>query len=113
MFPLNKYKYYVDEKNGIVVAIQTFAQKKYRGIARCAKGDTFDVEKGKKLAALKCNQKIAKARLDYANYKYDVIREVLNATFEAREEVNEYLKWSAGLLEEADKSLIEFVDTEL
>lgn len=71
MFPLNKYKYYVDEKNGIVVAVQTFAKKRFSGIARCAKSDVFDVEIGKKIAALKCNKKIASARVKYAKSERD------------------------------------------
>ena len=113
MFPLNRYKYYIDEKNGVVVAIQTFAQKKYRGIARCSGEDVFDVEKGKKLAALKCNQKIASARLDYANHKYKVLTEILNAAIDTRKEADDYLKWAAKNVAEANEELIKFVDEEL
>ncbi len=79
MFPLEKYKHYVNEEEGLVVAVQTFAHRKYSGIARCAKSDTFDVEKGKRIAALKCNKKIASARLKYAT------REFENATRWAKE----------------------------
>ncbi len=113
MFPLNKYKYYVDEENRTVVAVQTFAKKAYRGIARCSKEDTFDVEKGKKLAALKCNQKIANARLEFANYKYDMISDILAAALATKEEVDEYMVWAAENAEEANRELIKFVDEEL
>jgi hypothetical protein len=113
MFPFEKYKYYVDEENKTVVAIQTFAKKKYRGIAKCSGEDTFDIEKGKKLAALKCNLKIATARYEYANKKISMLNEMMDIINTYEKSVNDYFKWAVDNLEEANSELIKFVDDEL
>ena len=52
-----------------VIAISTFAGKPVRGKAICAKGDTFVYEKGIKLAAARCNEKIAVKRYKRAKQK--------------------------------------------
>lgn len=52
-----------------VIAISTFAGKPVRGKAICAKDDTFDEEKGKLLAAARCNDKIAAKRYNRAKQK--------------------------------------------
>lgn len=60
-YPLDKYKYFIHHcKDGRIeiIAISTFAGKQVRGIAHYNPNDKFDIEIGKKLAALKCNQKI-------------------------------------------------------
>lgn len=64
MYPFEKYHYYVAGDK--VIATSTYAGKTVRGIAKCAEGDTFDVEKGKRLAALRCAEKVAKKRLKRA-----------------------------------------------
>ena len=68
MFPLEKYKYFTNGLD-LVIAEQTFAGKKYRGVARCNPEDVFDYETGKKIAALTCNLKICEARKKYADIK--------------------------------------------
>ena len=60
-FPFEKYKFYTNNKD-IVVAISTYAGQEVRGIARCAPEDEFSLEKGKRLAAAKCNYKVAEKR---------------------------------------------------
>lgn len=113
MFPLEKYKYYVDEKNRTVVAVQTFAKKAYRGIARCSEKDTFDVEKGKKLAALKCNLKIANERMKFAQKRMDIIFDLYCAFEGAKKETNDYWTYACETVDEANRELIKFVDEEL
>jgi hypothetical protein len=61
-----EYRYKIDEENRTVVAISSFAKKVVVGVARCSPSDTFDVEKGKQLAAARCNLKIAEKRLKRA-----------------------------------------------
>lgn len=79
-FPFEKYRFHVvDTKNSDgqkvkkVIAISTYAGKPVRGVAICSVHDEFDLEKGKRLAAARCNEKVAKlryknssAQLDYA-----------------------------------------------
>ena len=52
-----------------IIAISTFAGKPVRGKAICAESDTFDEEKGKLLAAARCNEKIAAKRYARAKQK--------------------------------------------
>ena len=62
---MTKYSFYTDEKTK-VVAVSTYAGKTVRGVAKCDVNDTFSLEKGKELAAARCNEKIAKKRLTRA-----------------------------------------------
>ena len=56
----NKYKYYTGKNT--VVAVSSYAGKPVRGIAKCDPRDEFDIEKGKELAAARCNLKVAEKR---------------------------------------------------
>ena len=69
MYPIEKYKFYTNGSR--VIAVSTYAGKTVRGVAVCHAGDTFSLEKGKKLAALRCAEKIAKKRVARANQKVD------------------------------------------
>ena len=51
MYPIEKYKFYTNGSR--VIAVSTYAGKTVRGVAVCHAGDTFSLEKGKKLAALR------------------------------------------------------------
>lgn len=61
-FDKTKYKIFKNEEKGIVIAVSTYAGKNVKGIAKCDPRDTFDLEKGKKLAISRCNAKIAEKR---------------------------------------------------
>lgn len=76
MFPIEKYKFYVnDEENPTkVYAISTYAGCTVKGISKCDPRDTFSLEKGKELAAARCNEKIAKRRFARAKEKYNEAR---------------------------------------
>ena len=72
-YSLDKYKYYQfkNENGGLtIVAASTYAGKTVKGYAKCDPRDEFDIEKGKKLAAARCNLKIAEKRKARAAYKY-------------------------------------------
>jgi len=62
----DKYKFYVATtvtgEPYKVVAVSSYAGRPVRGVAKCANDDKFDLETGKKLAAARCNQKIATKR---------------------------------------------------
>jgi hypothetical protein len=66
---LSRYKFYVDEANRKVIAVSTYAGRNVKGIAKCSPDDTFDIEKGKQLAAARCNLKIAEKRHARASKK--------------------------------------------
>lgn len=66
---MNKYQYYTAPEEppfNKVICVSTFAHKKVRGIAKCSPNDVFDLQKGKHLARLRCDLKIAKKRLALA-----------------------------------------------
>ena len=60
MYPLEKYKYY--RAGNKIIAVTTFAGKTVRGVAKCSSSDSFSEEVGRKLAAYRCNEKVAKRR---------------------------------------------------
>ena len=68
-YPLEKYRFYCDGNR--VIAVSTYAGKTVRGVAVCASEDEFDLEKGKKLAAARCNQRIALKRAQRAHKKWE------------------------------------------
>ena len=59
----HRYKYYTNNKD-VVVAVSSYAGKTVRGVAKCDPRDTFDIEKGKELAAARCNEKIAEKKIN-------------------------------------------------
>lgn len=67
MFPLEKYRFYTNGNK--VVAVSTYAGKTVRGVAKCAPEDTFDLEKGKEIAAARCAVRIAQKRYARADQK--------------------------------------------
>lgn len=67
-FPLDKYKYF--HNGNQVIAVSTFAGRTVKGVAKCDPHDTFSMEDGKRLAALKCNNKITAKRLKRAAMRY-------------------------------------------
>lgn len=87
-FPLEKYRYYVNGNK--VVAVSTYCKKSVRGVAVCHPDDKFDLEKGKRIAAAKCNERIAKKRLARASQKaIDAGFAVMKAN-EEHEKMKEY-----------------------
>lgn len=66
-YPLNKYRFY--KANNKIIAVSTYAGRTVRGVAVCHPGDNFDEEIGKKLAAARCNLKVAEKRVARADKK--------------------------------------------
>ena len=59
-YALNKYKY--AQTGNKVIAISTYAGRTVKGVAKADPRDAFSLEDGKKLAAARCNAKIAAKR---------------------------------------------------
>ena len=60
-----RYKFYdYKEKDGtpVVVCVSSYAGKPVKGRAKCSPHDTFDIEKGKRLAQARCDLLIAQKR---------------------------------------------------
>jgi hypothetical protein len=73
-YSLDKYKFYFATKaDGTpyqVVAVSTYAGRKVKGVAKCDPRDEFSIENGRKLAAARCNLKVAEKRAKRAEKKY-------------------------------------------
>ncbi len=89
MFENYKYKYYVDNKNNII-AVSTYAGKTVKGVAKCDPRDAFDVEKGKDLAAARCDYKVAQKRERRAAKKCAEAAAALGKAFDYFEKMNKY-----------------------
>lgn len=73
-YPLEKYHYYTYRRADgamVVKAVSTYAGQNIFGKAVCHPNDKFDLEKGKELAAARCNKKVAEKRLRRAQKKRD------------------------------------------
>ena len=119
MYDINKYKCYgYDEKNEdgsirahCVVAISTYAGKTVKGYAKCDPIDTFDIEKGKKLAAARCNLKIAEKRVKRAKEKEAIARAQAIEAKRYQERMEKYAYDSEHDLAEAKKELTVLMET--
>ena len=104
-----KYKYIVTGNK--VIAISSFAKKPVRGIARCMDSDTFNEENGKKLATLRCNEKVAAKRYKRASSYYEQANMMYNIWKSELERAEKYRNDSKITLDEAHRKTIEFVET--
>ena len=104
-FSLDKYKYFiarrVDGTPYQVVAVSTYAGKTVRGVAKLTPGDTFSEEDGKKLAAARCNEKIAKKRLARSIKKMEEAHASYEKELAWYERMKDYYCDSADALREA------------
>lgn len=69
-----KYKYYTHTDifgRTVVIAVSTYEGKTVKGYAKCDVNDVFDLENGKKLAAARCNERIAQKRAKRATRKLE------------------------------------------
>ena len=104
MFPIDKYKFFYDnaETPKVVYAVSSFAGHSIRGIAKCDSRDTFSHEKGRELAAARCEVKVAKKRLTRALAKYNEALEQQKKTERYVEQMGAYLTDSRRELEAAE-----------
>lgn len=73
-----QYAHFVNSAGQTVISARsTYAGKTVKGYAKCDPRDTFDAVKGEKLAAARCNKRIARKRLLSANAKVDAARKAL------------------------------------
>ena len=98
------YKYYTDNKS-TVIAVSTYAGKTVRGVAKCNIEDQFDLEKGKQLAAARCNLKIAKKRYKRSRNKYYNNMNALKKANENFYNTCDYYKNSCTALKQAEEEV--------
>ena len=92
-FSLDKYTYYVHTtKSGAkeVIAISTYAGKPVKGTAKCDPRDEYKEQRGKELAAARCNARIAGKRKERANKMYQKAEAELKAAAAYYEKMSHY-----------------------
>lgn len=88
-----------------VIAVSSFGGRAVRGIAKCDPRDQFDFETGKEIAEARCNYKIAKKRLRFAEDQCDAIGECLRILENEYARSLSYYKDAQAKLVEAENSL--------
>lgn len=110
-FPQDKYSFYtatkVDGEPYRVIAVSTYAGRRVRGVAKCAPDDTFDMEKGKALAAARCAVKVAHKRLDRANRKWNEADKQVRESKRHLEDMTRYYDDSVYALQKAEAAVEE------
>ena len=111
-YSLDKYKFYqYKDKNAkeTVAAASTYAGRTVKGYAKCRPEDNFDVEKGKKLAAARCNLKVAEKRLNHASDKYMKASRAADEAIRYFEKMKKYYIDSVDQVDEAAAELRELI----
>jgi hypothetical protein len=107
-YPLDKYKFvFKTGKNGNhqVMAISTYGGRTVRGVASCAVGDEFSLDRGKELAAARCNLKVAQKRLKRAkSRKEDAMLDLRQAHIQA-DKMTSYVADSMANVYQAEDEL--------
>lgn len=108
MYPIEKYDFKVYEsknedgtKSSVVVALSTYCGKTVKGVAKCAETDPFDLEKGKKLAAARCDYKVCLKRMKRAKSK----------KFEAANQLETLTKQYVDMTKYFDDSMVEVAES--
>ena len=104
MYPMEKYKYYTT--NNKVIAVSTYAGKTVRGVAKCDPRDTFDLEKGKILAAKRCNEKVAKRRYARAQKRVKEAARDLQVAQDRYHKMLQYMNDAHDAYGQAEKDVI-------
>lgn len=100
------YKYYINENKKEVIAVCRYASRTIRGKAKCALGDDFNVEFGKKLAKAKAELKVHKIKWQNASVKALEAEAQLLTVKRHREKMIKYLEDSTEQMETARYELV-------
>ena len=88
-----KYAHYKNEKGQTVISARsTYAGKTVKGYAKCDPRDAYDVALGEKLAAARCEAKIAQKRVNNAGAKVQAAK---NALADAQAHLDKMLRYQA------------------
>lgn len=108
-YSLDKYKYYIykNENGGMTIsAVSSYSGRKVKGYAKCDPRDEFNIETGKKLAAARCNAKIAEKRVARASQKYlEAQRQLAEANAHFRR-MNEYYTDAVDAMDDALEEVV-------
>lgn len=99
-----RYQTYLAGEKKIIV-VSRYAGKVVRGVAKCSPGDTYNVEKGEKLARLRCDEKISEKRVARSQEAYaDAVANLVKAQKRV-EAMKQYMDDAAAEYDEVQKEL--------
>ena len=90
-----RYQTYLAGEKKIIV-VSRYAGKVVRGVAKCAPDDAFDMQKGEKLARLRCDEKIAEKRVARSQAAYVEAVANLMAAQKRLNDMKEYMDDAAA-----------------
>lgn len=105
---MDKYRFYTTENK--VIAVSTYAGRPVRGIAKCDPLDEFSLEDGKKLAAARCNAKIAEKRLKRARKKFVEATEASISAKRQYEKMKKYIEDALVSFSESTEYVADLLD---
>lgn len=111
-YSLDKYKFYQfkNDKGGTtIVALSTFAGRPVKGYAKCDPRDEFSIEKGKELAAARCNLKVAEKRKARATQKYREASQAWGIAQEFYDRMRQYFMDADDQVDEAKATIDELI----
>ena len=97
-----RYQFYVAPNK--VICVSSYAKKPVRGVAKCNPNDVFDEEKGRRLAQLRCDYKVAQKRF------YRLFNDVKQRATEELIKAQERYKFVANLATEAQERCIKLAE---
>ena len=102
-FPLEKYRFY--QAGNKIIAVSRYANKTVRGVAVCHPDDKFDIELGKRLAAARCNEKVAAKRYARATQCYKDAEVVYREASERIDNMSDYRNDAFIAMNEASQAV--------
>ena len=116
-YPIEKYKFIQhtrEDGREEVIALSTFAGRTVRGKAILDEKDAFDLETGKKLAALRCAEKIGIKRVLRANDCLDCADAHVEAAKRFQDKMTHYYEDAtlelAAVRDELDELMAKLMD---
>lgn len=107
-FNFDNYTYYTAKNK--VIAVSTYAGKIVRGVAKCDPRDEFDLEKGKELAAARCNERVAEKRFRRARKCYDQAEAEFVAAERRLRKMSQYFEDATQALVKASTDVSDIVE---
>lgn len=106
--PYSNYKYYTQGNK--VHAVSSFGGKPVRATATCHENDEYDYNTGCKVAAKKCNVKVATKRLRHAEDRYKDATDKYLAAYEEYVAALEYKQHAQDKFNEATNELLDYYE---
>ena len=102
-YPLEKYRFY--QNGNRIIAVSTYGGRTVRGVAICHPDDKFDMDLGKRLAAARCNEKVAAKRYARATKRYKDAEDAYRVASENVDRMSDYRNDAFIAMNEASQAV--------